>query len=299
MDNILLTHPINPKEILWFLTRGFDDPAYRVGADSVYRAFKVGDEKFLVKITPGSLSVKIEWLSGNRSEENAAFVNDFVNEWFDLKTNITPFYDLLKNDGKLCYMADDFSGLKLVGMPDMFEALAWAIIGQQINLTFAYKIKRRLIERYGDFVDYEDTRYYIFPSPEVIVSAGDEELRGMQLSGSKIIYLKNAAAAFAGGKINKPILKALPDTTSRRELLIAQKGIGIWTANYVLMKCLGDLSAVPFGDAGLFNALLKHGIISNKKEVEGMHSLFEKFKGWEAYLVFYLWRSLAQKPETP
>jgi DNA-3-methyladenine glycosylase II len=297
MDEILLTHQINPEELLWFLSRGFDEPVYRVKGNSVFRAFKVEDEKFLVKIIPGSWSVKIEWLWGERTEEKAAFVKNFVNEWFDLEADIAPFYKLLKANDKLYYMAVDFNGLKLIGMPDLFEALAWAIIGQQINLTFAYKLKRRLIEKYGDFIDHEGEIYYIFPSPGAIAAADSEDLREMQLSGSKVAYIKNAAAVFAAGKIDKTRLKALPDATSRRELLTAQKGIGVWTANYVLMKCLRDQSAVPFGDAGLLNALLGHGIITSKTELKGMYELFEKFKDWEAYLVFYLWRSLAPKPE--
>lgn len=297
MDEIVLAHQISPKELLWFLSRGFDDPVYRVSNDSVFRAFKIGDEKLLVKIMPGVWLVKIEWLYGERAEAGVAVVKAFITEWFDLDADIAPFYALLQLNNQLHYMAADFSGLKLVGMPDLFEALVWAIIGQQINLTFAYKLKCRLVEKYGDFIDHEGTRYYTFPSPEAITTADTEELRAMQLSGSKINYLKNAAAAFTEGKINKAILKALPDAASRRNLLTAQKGIGVWTANYVLMKCLRDQTAIPFGDAGLLNALLNHGIIANKTDLAQMHQLFEQFRGWEAYLVFYLWRSLAPIPE--
>ncbi len=299
MDEILLTHPINPEELLWFLSRGFDDPIYSVRENSIFRAFLFADKKFLVKITPGTRSVKIEWLCGERTEENAAFVKSFISEWFDLEEDITSFYELLKADDRLSYMAEEFYGLKLVGMPDLFEALAWAIIGQQINLTFAYKIKRRLIEKYGDYINHDSSRYYIFPSPGTIAAADIEDLRKMQLSGSKTAYLKNIALAFIEGKIDKTILRSLPDSVSRRNLLTAQKGIGVWTANYVLMKSLRDQTAVPFGDAGLINALLNHGIIANKTELQDMHQLFERFKGWEAYLVFYLWRSLAPKPDNP
>ncbi len=119
----------------------------------------------------------------------------------------------------------------------------------------------------------------------------------MQLSASKVNYLKNAAQALTDGTISKTLLQAMPDAESRRNLLTSQKGIGTWTANYVLMKCLRDQSAIPFGDAGLLNSLLSHGIITDKAELKPMYDLFEKFKGWEAYLVFYLWRSLAKRPQ--
>ena len=297
MDEIILTHYINPEELLWFLSRGFDDAVYRVQGGSVFRVFTVDEEQFLVKITPGNWSVKIEWLYGTPPVEAVALVKNFISEWFDLETDVSPFYELLKTNDKLDYMADAFNGLKLIGMPDLFETLAWAIIGQQINLTFAYKIKRRLVENYGCFIEYHNEVYYTFPSPETIAAAEVADLKAMQLSAGKITYLKNIAAAFCNGTVSKAVLQALPDSASRSNLLTGQKGVGVWTANYALMKCLRDQSAIPYGDAGLLNALMSHGIITNKTELKGMHTLFESFKGWEAYLVFYLWRGLAPKPE--
>jgi len=288
---ITLSQPINSEELLWFLSRGYDETIYKVEGKSIYRAFLVDNEKMLVRITPGSLSVKIDWLVGQPDQS----VIDFITEWFDLDTDLSGFYALLRADPVLEYMADEYKGLKLAGMPDLFEALCWAIAGQQINLTFAYKLKRRLVERYGDFIDYQDNRYYIFPAPEVLMQADPEELKAMQFSGSKTAYLIHTATAFVDGRISKEMLMALP-TEKQLELLTGLKGIGTWTANYVLMKSLRDPGAIPYGDAGLLNALLGHGIISNKKELQDMHALFQRFKGWEAYLVFYLWRSLAIKP---
>jgi 3-methyladenine DNA glycosylase/8-oxoguanine DNA glycosylase len=77
------------------------------------------------------------------------------------------------------------------------------------------------------------------------------------------------------------------------KLLTAIRGIGVWTANYALMKTLKQLQAIPYGDVGLLNALLNHGLIKDKKDTAGIEQLFRRFKGWESYLVFYLWRSLA------
>jgi len=292
---IALNYSINPEELLWFLSRGYDETIYKVEGKSIYRAFRIGHEKVLVKITPYAWSVHIDWLVGTTNADMAACVKNFVTEWFDLDKDISAFYHLLNIDPVFDYMVEAFNGLKLVGMPDLFEALCWAIIGQQINLSFAYKLKRRLVEKYGDFIDYEDNRYYLFPSPEGLMAADPDALREMQFSGSKARYLINIASAFATGQIKKEMLIALP-ADERIKLLTGLKGIGVWTANYALMKSLRDPAAIPYGDAGLINALLGHGVIPDKKELQGMHALFERFKGWEAYLVFYLWRSLAAKP---
>ena len=75
-------------------------------------------------------------------------------------------------------------------------------------------------------------------------------------------------------------------------MLLAQKGIGEWTANYALMKSLRDPQCIPHGDIGLLNALANHNIISDRNELDKIATLFKTFPGWESYLVFYLWRSL-------
>ena len=115
----------------------------------------------------------------------------------------------------------------------------------------------------------------------------------MQFSRSKAAYLIGLASSFEKGELSMEILKVLPNVESRRAALIALKGIGIWTANYTLMKTLREPSSIPHGDTGLLTALANHAIIKERSEVEKIERFFKKYKGWESYLVFYLWRSLA------
>lgn len=158
MNNTKMEIPLfglfNRLECLWFLNRGFDDCMYKVYADRVRRAFKYGDEIMLVDIYPMPDKLVLEWLNGDPSGEGISTVVAFVNDWFDLDSDLAVFYQAIALDERLAYMVDEYRGLRFVGMPDLFEALAWCIIGQQINLTFAYTVKRRLVEVYGDYVDY-------------------------------------------------------------------------------------------------------------------------------------------------
>lgn len=70
------------------------------------------------------------------------------------------------------------------------------------------------------------------------------------------------------------------------------KGIGIWSANYSLMKALNQAEAIPFGDTGLTQALFNLGIIEHRKDEDAIRDFFKTVPSWEAYTVFYLWRSL-------
>ncbi|WP_315821020.1 hypothetical protein [Paraflavitalea speifideaquila] len=86
-------------------------------------------------------------------------------------------------------MTRDFKGFRLIGIHDLYEALCWSIIGQQINLNFAYTLKRRLVETYGQKLAVKGQSLYIFPEPAVLQHASIEDLRRQQFSVRKAEYL--------------------------------------------------------------------------------------------------------------
>jgi DNA-3-methyladenine glycosylase II len=282
-------------ECLWFLNRNYDDCLHEIEENALIKALKIGDELVLIKISATGSFLKVQILSGEASEANKAFLVDYVSEWFDLGRNIQPFYDLLNADGRVAYMTEKYKGFRLIGIANLFEAICWCIIGQQINLAFAYKIKRRLVEQFGESMDFGGKRYFVFPEPEVLAGTSVDVLRAMQFSDKKAQYVIGIAHAFLDGSLSKEKLQALPDFTSRKTALTRFKGIGAWTANYALMKTLREPEGIPHGDVGLLNALSAHGIIRDRSETEKIDAFFELYKGWESYLVFYLWRSLAVK----
>ena len=280
------------EECLWFLNRNYDDCLHIIHQDNIMKAIEFEGQIFLIRIQENGSFLEVDILIGESSPESKRFITDYITEWFDLDRNIQPFYDLLKKDGRLAYMAEEYKGLRLLGIADLCEAICWCIIGQQINLTFAYKVKIRLIEKYGKKVDYEGETYYIFPESETLANADVEDLRAMQFSQQKIDYTIGTAKAFANGTLSKEMIKALPDFTSRKKALTNLKGIGEWTANYALMKSLKEPQCIPHADIGLLNALANHDIIADRSEQNKINAFFETFKGWESYAVFYLWRSL-------
>jgi len=280
-------------ECCWYLDRGFDDCVYKVKGEKIVKALKLDGRALLVKIAEGDGCLKVVVLEGKADE---VLLTAYIREWMDIDRDLSPFYGLLGKDKRMSYMCEAFNGLRLVGIVDLFEALCWSIIGQQINLSFAYTLKRRLVEKYGSSFFYEGETYHLFPDCKILAGADAEELRGMQFSRSKAAYLIGLADVFARGELSRGQLMALPDRESRLQALMKIKGIGIWTANYCLMKSLRDPSGIPHGDTGLLTALANHGIIKDRKELTKIERFFSKYKGWESYLVFYLWRSLAVRP---
>ena len=281
------------NETLSFLDRGFDECLYNLTDNSVSKLIKLSDGKGVITICQNEKYLEIELQKGKISKYNLQEVKDYVTEWFDLKRNIEPFYKLLKNNLLLSNLAIKYSGSRIISIPNLFEAICWAIIGQQINLTFAYKLKRLLVEKYGEKEIINNQIYLTFPTPKNLAKANRNDLIEMKFSRQKINYLMNISHAFIDNRISKEILNNCKSKEERIEKLTAIKGIGVWSANYVLMKSIRDTSCITYGDSGLNKAI--HTIFKTEKKPtkDEIDTVFRDFKNWESYLNFYLWKSLS------
>jgi DNA-3-methyladenine glycosylase II len=217
-----------------------------------------------------------------------------VGEWLDLQTDLTPFYEQVAGDAILGKVVAQCKGLRLVGIPDLFEALSWAVIGQQITLAYAYTLKQRLVQTFGKQVTVSGAHYLVYPAAETIAAQPPEALSGV-LPRWKAEYLRAAAQAVASGQISKEKLVAA-GYQKAREMLLGIRGVGNWTANYVLMKCLRYRQAFPAEDAGLHNALRHLASLERKPSVRQVKQFAQSWEGWQAYATFYCWHTLL-KPQ--
>ena len=295
MTNQLIITPIQPfsfKECLFFLARSEHECLFKIQDERLIRAVQIGTRTFPISVSQSEANLAIT-IPQNCTRQEEIGIKDYVEHWLDTNRDLQPFYSLLIEQTALSELATKYKGLRLIGIPDLFEAMCWSIIGQQINLTFAYKLKLRLVEAYGASINYEGQKLYHFPTPEALVNLDEDFLKTQQFSRGKIQYLKNVATAFLEDGLNKSVLAQIPDFETRQKQLTKIKGIGIWSANYALMKTIHQPEAIPFGDTGLTQALFNLKIIEDRKDEKGIIKFFETMRNWEAYTVFYLWRSLA------
>ena len=114
------------QECLWFLNRNYDDCLYKVTDDSVRKLIQLEKEIVLFEVKEAGNYLTVEVL--NNTNPNEALLANYVEEWFDLKADLTDFYQLLQKDTDLAYMVQDYHGLRLIGINDLFESLCWSII---------------------------------------------------------------------------------------------------------------------------------------------------------------------------
>lgn len=285
-----------PKEFsytysLAFLLRSPKEVMHLVEEQRVHKLIRVRDQLVFFSIEPGEGALEVRL----HTQQPAAMVRDsvsqYVREWFDLDTNLAPFYRLARKDAVLKPLVKQFFGYRIMGQPDFFESIVWAVLGQQINVAFAFAIKQRFVEKFGERYEFEGRTYYLFPTPERVAGLSLDDLLPLQFSRQKANYTIGIAQAFVNGTLSRDRLSDLTLSEAKVEL-IKIKGIGNWTANYALMRTFRFPDAFPLEDVALHKALrIQHGLRA-KPSLDRVKKLFKPYRGWEAYATIYLWKSL-------
>ncbi|GAA0325576.1 DNA-3-methyladenine glycosidase II [Bacillus carboniphilus] len=268
---------------------------HKIQEGSVYKLIKIEESLILCQIGFTHHVIRVEFPVGKPSIYFRQKAVEYIWEWFDLDQDLEAFYEVANQDQVLKNLAHKYYGLRIMCIPDLFEALVWAIMGQQINLTFAYTLKKRFVEQFGESLTFEGETFWLFPSYEKIASLSVDDLRNLQFTSRKAEYIIGIAKAMAKGELSKEILLQNKDFIKIHQSLLMMRGIGPWTADYVMMKCLHIPSAFPVSDVGLHNALKNFIGLERKPTIEEVKEYAVNWEGWQAYATFYLWRSLYDK----
>ena len=190
-----------------------------------------------VRIEPAPGGVEVELLD----EETRPVVEQLLGLPFDLDR----FRAFAAGEPVLARVEQALRGLRPPLAPDPFESVVTSITAQQVSLFAAFAIRNRLIERFGELAEHA----YSFPTRERLVAAREDELVALGFSRRKAEYV----VALAGSDLDLGGLAALPDDEVKASL-VAERGIGEWTADWFLARHLARPRAWPAGDLGLRKA---------------------------------------------
>ncbi|UAL53719.1 DNA-3-methyladenine glycosylase [Bacillus sp. CMF21] len=281
------------SECLAFLGRSSAEVLHHVEEGFLLKWIEIDGNRVMMKVSLKQDRLVIEFPDLTPDKFTRVQAAKYIWTLFDLDRDMQPFYELAEKDELLRNVVTKHYGLRIIGIPDLFEALTWAIIGQQINLNFAYTLKRRLIEQFSECHYFEGRQLWLFPKAEVIASLEISDLQNLQFTKRKAEYILGIAREISNGDLSKEKLLRL-ETDEARSLLLSIRGVGAWTADYVMMKCLMETAAFPAADVGLHHAIKAQLGLERKPSMDELVELSEGWQGWEAYAVFYLWRSLYQ-----
>jgi DNA-3-methyladenine glycosylase II len=169
--------------------------------------------------------------------------------------------------------------------PDAYGALLRAIVGQQLSTKAARTIYLRVCDLFGGTT----------PSPEQLLEASEEDLRGCGLSGRKVEYVRDLASHVLSGELELDRLGDLSDEEAIEEI-VAVRGLGQWTAEMFLIFHLERPDVLSGGDLGIRKAVqIEYGL----KEMPTPQRVLEIGEPWRPHrslASLYLWESLASVP---
>lgn len=294
-EAVLLNVPkeFNFWQCLKFLTRSPLEPCHQVIDGTLYKLEEFDQQMVLMKIGyRRDPSLRIDFLTPSPGQSIRSADAGYVWQWFDLSTDLRPFYCMAGKEPVLNKVAAELYGLRILTIPDLFEALCWAIIGQQINLRFAYTLKKRFVEAFGEKFTFHRHRYYRFPTPQNISCLHVADIKSLQFTARKSEYIIGLAQQMKDGNLTREGLLQHHNFETAREDLMRIRGVGRWTADYVSLRCLMDPAAFPVADVGLQNAIGQQLDLSDKPTPNDIIQYSNRWKGWQAYAAFYLWASL-------
>lgn len=233
-----------------------EDPANRLVGDAFLRVLRLGERlvPYAVEWRGGVEDVRLRIrIPGARSTGIAEAVLREVRLIFGLDFDLSGFYRFAKADPALAGLVELLYGLRPSLAANGLEMLVGSITAQQVNLAFAVSLRASVVRRYGRPVALGDQTVYAFPEAAALGRARLRDLRAMKFSARKAEYIRDVARAVAAGALDFTSLAEKPNGHVI-DTLIARRGLGRWTAEWFLARCLGRGDVCPAGDLAVRKA---------------------------------------------
>jgi DNA-3-methyladenine glycosylase II len=207
-----------------------------------------------------------------------------------LRIDPAAFAGFVRDDPVLGPVVARQPGLRIVQSATIFEALTWAIIGQQINLPFAISLRRTFVRLAGR---PHASGLWCYPEARDVARLTLEDLTTRKFSRAKAETLLRFAGLVADGKValdrDRPVEEAV-------EELLAIKGIGPWTVNYALLRGYGYPDCSLEGDVAIRTAF--HRLLGGEERpgIAATEKLLARYAPHRTMAAAYLWASLADSP---
>lgn len=280
------TLQLPPDYPLAYLRRALSRDRYsiteRLEGDVYTTAIRVNERPVHLRLTLTAATVHVEC-----SGAPAADVHCVVTALLGLSQSADDFVRLARKLG-LARLVAGREGLRIVQTSSVFDGLLWSIIGQQINFPFACQLRRRLTERAGELLPGADG-LRLPPTPAAVAALNPEDLLPLKFSRQKADYLVNTARLVADGRLDLEALRTMSATRAERTLL-AVRGLGPWSVNYLMMRSLGFPDCVPLGDTGVTSGLQALLKLEERPDVSATRRLMAVFAPYRSLATAHLWQ---------
>lgn len=167
---------------------------------------------------------------------------------------------LKKKDRKLAEVIDKVGYVEREIDPDLFSAVVHHIVGQQISTKAQQTIWQRMRDDYGQV------------TPETIGNAEVSQLQSFGITFRKAEYIKDFAKKVLDGTFDLIQVEQMSDQDAIAALS-GLKGIGVWTAEMILLFCLQRPNIFSYGDLAILRGMR---MVYHHRKID--RELFEKYR---------------------
>lgn len=277
------------EDVLAFHARDAEGLAERVSANGVRKAVLLDGVPVLfdVRLGADATACRIE-ADGALGESAQALAQDALRNILALRIDPAPFAAFVRDDAVFGPLVQRLPGLRIVQSATVFEALTWAIIGQQINLPFAISLRRTFIAQAGR---RHGSGLWCYPEAADVARLDLDTLTSRKFSRAKAETLLRVARMAAEGEL---LLRQDDDPERAGAALLAIKGIGPWTVNYTLLRGYGYADCSLHGDVAVRSAIGRLTGAAAKPDIAQAETWLAAYRPHRTMAAAYLWASLNQ-----
>jgi DNA-3-methyladenine glycosylase II len=216
-----------------------------------------------------------------------AAVTTSLERLLGLRIDMTEFYQFAAHRPRLTPLADRFRGMKPPRFTTVFECAINAIACQQMSLTLGIHLLNRLTLAYGTAMAVSGEAVYAFPLPIDLARLLPEELQQLGFSHQKSRAIIELAQFIAEGHLDLESYAAFPDVEAVRRIS-ELRGLGRWSAEYILLRGLGRTHVFPGDDVGARKNLQRWLRLSKPLDYEGVRRVLSRWDRYAGLVYFHL-----------
>lgn len=275
--------PLDWSALLAFLAARATPGVEHVTADAYSRTIRVGAHAGVIRVTRVPARAALDLAVSASLLPVLLTVVAHARRLFDLDAEPEHIASVLAGSvfGKL---AGEERGLRVPGAVDGFELAVRAILGQQVSVKGATTLMTRLTRVFGDaYASGDDALTHLPVTAERLASAPVSEIAAVGLPLARATTIHTVASVCASGT-----LRLEPDCNVRAltRQLVSLRGVGPWTAEYIVMRAVHWPDAFPSSDLVLCRA-------AGDVTPAALTRLAEQWRPWRAYAAMHLWRKSA------
>jgi len=236
---------------------------------------------------PEAPELGITATSASGSPPDQAATTEVLRRLLGFDIDLGGFYEFAASDEQLSPLAERFRGFKPPRYATLFEALLNGIACQQVTLNLGIQLLNRLAAAYGVTIKDHNPPLYTLPQPERLIEQSAEALQALGFSGQKAQTMRALAQAHCEGRLSLHDLEA-QDNEAIVSYLRQFRGIGRWTAEYVLLRGLGRLDVFPSGDSGARNSLRRWLDLDASLDYAGVSQAIDPWRTYAGLIYLHL-----------